>query len=424
MSAIEEIRSIVDGLKEQVNKKYDEFAQKSTEDGEKLKAQHQAELKALDDRLATLEKRISDNPANVPGLEFEKDKWSWERAFQAIHSGRWDYAGFERECFDAVSKDHTAGDGTKGAYTVPVQLSGEIVELVMAQLSLYDMGITMINDMPPGVYDIPTQESRPDAGAVSENESLSELSYTFGNHRAQPHRVGGYSIISKRLIRNAVPDMEAFIKMQLSKSMAVKVHKLALVGTGSNDEPRGLLLTPNMSSVSGEATNGKAPTAQALLEMRTDLEESDFDTLNRPAGYLMRPITLEGLQCEKVQQYTGQTSKQGYVFSPPLVWKNELEEKLRAKIGLTTHIGKTTTKGSATDVAKVIFSADWSNFLMMWWAGIDMSTATEISTSAGSNIWLKNQIAAKVEGDFDVVNRYPVSFVVRSDLRTTRSLWA
>ena len=107
---IEEIKRLLEEQKSLLLMKFDEKSQAAI-----------ALVDGLAARIAEMEKLQTPRKVMLPGLEDEKQSFSFFKAIWAIKTQNWDDAGFEKEVFDNTRKRALGGLGTgaAGAYIVP-----------------------------------------------------------------------------------------------------------------------------------------------------------------------------------------------------------------------------------------------------------------------------------------------------------------
>src|SRR4030042_5018117 len=105
-----------------------------------------SKMTGLESRLTDMESQVKSRKVLLPGLEGEKQSFSFLKAIQAIRYNDWSDAGFEKEVFDETrKKTMAAGAGTTGGYIVPSIYVAEVIELLRAQSVVYSMGATVLD---------------------------------------------------------------------------------------------------------------------------------------------------------------------------------------------------------------------------------------------------------------------------------------
>ena len=138
-----EVKEMLDTILEKVNgsvtDKLEAFRNDTTKSAEEKE-------KAVKDALEDFKSTISEqkerldalqSKSSLPGLEDEKQEFSFFKLTQALHTKNWSNAGFEKEVLDNMkTKSVNASDGSDGAYTIPTQLASKIIEPTVASMPL------------------------------------------------------------------------------------------------------------------------------------------------------------------------------------------------------------------------------------------------------------------------------------------------
>jgi HK97 family phage major capsid protein len=420
---IDKLKEITELQKAAYEAKVSEISQTLTATGEEIQNKVNEKLAEFDTKLAEQQEKILSVSRNtsLPGSEDDKKKFSLHGAYKYIFTGEERDCGFEKEIFDNMrQRAATANDGTAGAYLIPTELADEIVEPAIAAMPVYGLGIETMTGL-VGNVSIPVLESRQDASVthVAESGTPTELSYVFGEKNLSPKRCAAYTKVSQQLIMQTRGTAESFIRRQLQTDMTLKIHNTLINGSGSDKEPKGILNYTGFTSTEALGTNGGQFIVKKAKQMKTDLEEVDFDLSLGKFGFLMRPIVMEGMAMQRIAMYSGQTSQKGFVFSPPIIGKDALETQIGARIATTTHVPNNLVKGTTTDCSAVLYG-DWTKFVLALWAGLALSTSTEASSGSDS-AWLQNQVWIKADQYYDLAVTNPAAFTKIEDAFTNRS---
>jgi len=124
---------------------------------------------------------------------------------------------------------------------------------------------------------IPKQLSGATAYVVGEDTDVTASQGDFGQVGLTPHTIGALSEISRRLLMQSSLDVEALIRGDLSKALALKIDMLGLYGTGT-DEPQGIKNTSGVNAITF-ATAGK-PDFTELVQMESEVAADDADVGN------------------------------------------------------------------------------------------------------------------------------------------------
>lgn len=420
----QEIKQHFDKTTETLKADYEEKVKNVAESQKsELQKEFTEKMNELEAKYGELEKNLRDRNTKIGMEEKDRKDFSFARAYAGIISGDFDKvgAGYEKEIMEAATqKKIQAGDGTAGGYAIADELQSEIIDMPVANLPLTKLGMKVYRGL-TGNVTFPKLITRQDASHVAENGTPPELKYEFGQVQMTPKRVSGFTKISNQaLIQNSVA-MEQFIRAQLKRSLAQGVHEGAINGDGSQNQPSGIVGgNYNFTSTDAIGTNGGRFTIRFAQQMATDLEEADINMDEGSFGYLTRSIVLEGMKLQRVDG-TASSATGEFVYSPPVISDTKLEDLLGYKIGKTSKLSKTLTKGTSSSCTSVVFG-DWSQFAMGLWSGPTLRVSREASNGSDS-AFLSDEMWLIVDQYYDTNVLLDTAFTKISDAETTRSNW-
>ena len=239
-----------------------------------------------------------DNPVNQIGLgEKETRQFRLSRFMLAQMTGRREDAPYEMEVVDTVSKqmrqnglvskgaplpyefmtaqipgvrvfDGVAYVGTRALNTGTAAQGGNLVatDLLAADFItllrnaclLSRMGARTLGGL-VGNVDIPRQIAGVSPSAVAEAAAATAgSSDIFGKVSMAHHSVHGIMEATQELLRQSSLEIETFLRLDLLQGMATTRDYLGLNGTGTNNQPLGLLNTTGVGVVVGGDNGAKA----------------------------------------------------------------------------------------------------------------------------------------------------------------------
>jgi len=221
----------------------------------------------------------------------EVEQYSIVRALRLKSEGK-ELDGIEKEASDAVSRalgktpggffvpadawvrrDLTAGTATAGGNTVATNLlSGSFIDILRNRAKVLQLGATTLTGL-TGDVAIPRQTTAGTAAQAAENGALSETNQAFNQLTLTPTRVGAFTEISKQLLQQSSLDIEALVRDDLTQAIALKLDAMALNGSGSSNEPTGVINTSGVGAV----TFGGAATWADVVEFETDVASGNAD---------------------------------------------------------------------------------------------------------------------------------------------------
>ena len=274
-------------------------------------------------RIATMERqtileRDLAKPGNRPpkpdlSLEgvptHERSQYSLTRVAEAIFSKEWRKAPFEMECHEELrAKTNreargvlvpwwaliptpeqrttisvSLGTAPPAADLVPTaHLGDSFIEVLRNASAVGQLGSTVLTGL-RGNADIPRQATAASAAWLSaENADAAESNATFDDLNLTPKDVALYTDISRRTIQQAVPGIEALIRLDQQRALGTAIDVAAINGSGASGQPTGILQVSGIGSVTTSGTT----TWAHVIELETDVAAAN--ALMGSLGYLLR----------------------------------------------------------------------------------------------------------------------------------------
>lgn len=349
----------------------------------------------------------------------EAGQFSFMRAIAAMVSGDWSQAGFEREVSAATAKkmgrspqgifvpmdvlrhgqrDMTVGTAGNGGYLVGTDLMPQdFISLLRNKLMVAAMGAKLLTGL-QGNIAIPRQTGGATAYWVAESGAPSESTPTVDQVSLSPKTLGAYTDISRKLLNQSSMDMEQFVRADLAAVIATEIDRAAIHGSGSSNQPTGIIATSGIGDVAG-GTNGAAPTWDHIIALETAVAvaNADIGTL----GYLTNSKVRGKLKG------TVKASGQG-----GFVWGDGDMPLNGYKAGVTNQVSSALTKGSATSVCSAILFGNWADLIIGQWGALDLLVDPYTASTSGT---------VRVVGlqDVDIAVRNAASFAAMKDALTT-----
>lgn len=300
-------------------------------------------------------------------------------------------------------RDLTAGTAGAGGNTVATELLGSsFIELLRNALVLDRMGITMLRDL-SGNLAIPSQTGAATSYWVAENGAPTESQQTFGQVTMTPKTIGAYTDYSRRLLLQSSIDVEAFVRADLAQVIALGILTAAINGSGTSNQPTGVLNTSGIGSVA-MGTNGGAPTYDMAVDLETAVAIANADVGN--LAYLTNTKVRGKLR--KTQVFSGTNGQP--------VWTSGRERGIGELLGydafVTNAVPSDLTKGTSSGVCSAGIFGNWADLIMGMWGGLDVM----LDPYAGSTAGTKRVVALQ---DLDIALRRVASFAAVKDITTT-----
>ncbi|HRZ59897.1 MAG TPA: phage major capsid protein [Rubrivivax sp.] len=296
------------------------------------------------------------------------------------------------------TRDLTVGTPTAGGNLVATDLlASSFIDILVNQMKVMGMGTTMLTDLQGNVA-IPRATAGSTGYWVAENNAPTESQPAFDQVALTPKTAGAYVDYSRRLLLQSSISVEAFVRLDIARTIALMIDLGAIAGTGASNQPRGILNTAGIGSVAG-GTNGLAPTWDHLVDL-----ESAVANANAPTGALgyLTNTKVRG-KLKKTQMFSGTNGIP--------VWGTDGQLN-GARAEVSNQVPSNLTKGTSNGVCSAIIYGNWSDLIIALWGGLDIM----LDPYAGSTAGTKRVVALQ---DVDVSVRYAASFSSMQDALTT-----
>ena len=264
----------------------------------------------------------------------------------------------ERRDMTATLQTSAAGD--QGGDTVQTSV-GSIIGLLYAKSVLRTLGARFLTGL-SGNITFPRLATGSAGYHTAETTAPTESSPTTSAITLSPNKLGTYVEISKQLLLQSNEDVEAMIRSDIGTALALAMENGAINGTGSNNQPVGLLHSSagiDVTSVVG-GTDGAAPDWADIIGLETAVATLNADINN--LGYLTNP---------KVRGKLKTTSKAG--TEAMFVWENGSTPLNGYKAEVTTQVPSNGNKGGSTGVCSSIIYGNWDDLIVAMWGGLDIT---------------------------------------------------
>ena len=344
------------------------------------------------------------NPADrgaqqAAAFEFECSAEARRRSNKTDHRGETVPVDVLRSALAPQQRDLTVGTATAGGHTVATDLlAADFITLLRNSMALEGMGARMLTDL-NGNIAIPRQTGGATAYWVAESGSPTESQPAFDQVALTPKTVGAFTDISRKLLLQSSIDVEAFVRQDLATTLALAIDLAGINGSGSSNQPRGILNTSGIGSVPG-GTNGAAPTWEHIVALETAvaIDNAALGAL----GYLTNTKVRGKLKV--TEKFSGTNGMPG--------WEAGDTPLNGYRAGVSNQVPSDLTKGTASGVCSAIIFGNFADLIMGMWGGLDLM----IDPYTGSTSGTVRIVALQ---DVDVAVRHPESFAAMLDALTT-----
>lgn len=308
--------------------------------------------------------------------------------------------------FEVMKRDLVVGTPSAGGHTVATNLlANKFVDVLRPTSIIANLGATYLNGLVGNVA-FPRQTSGASAYWVAENGAPTESQAAFDQVPMTPKTLGAFTDVSRKMLLQSSLDIKGFVISDLRASLGQELDRVVLTGSGTGNEPTGILNNSGISTVS-LGTNGAALTWANVVDLESTVAQANGDGLNM--GYVT------------TKQARGKLSQTQKVAATgaPFIWENPSRPQLPGEgvvNGLravaTTLMPANLSKGTGTNLSSMIFG-NWSDLLVgQWGAGIEIMLDPYVNSTTGAI-----RIIAMTDVDFAI--RHPESFVKIKDIVTT-----
>lgn len=305
-----------------------------------------------------------------------------------------DQRSFNREVFEraglaAAFRDLSVGLGTQptdgGALVGTDLLAGSFIDLLRSRTVVSRLGARVMPGL-VGNIAIPRQNSAGTTYWVAEGGSPTESQLGVAQLPMSPKTLGAYTEMTRLLILQSTPAVEQLVLADLTAIMARAIDKAAMFGSGSSNQPKGVVNQTGINTVTVGSSPAVFDWADAV-DMETEILEDNAGEMGAMA-YVTRPShrgTLKkrekGTAGYPIYLLDGESSMNGYPVVP------------------TTQV-----------TANYIIFGDWSQIIIGQWGTLDLMVNPYAQALSGGL-----QISALQSVDIAV--RYPEAFTVCSDFK-------
>lgn len=293
----------------------------------------------------------------------------------------------------------TAGAGQELKFVEP----GEFIQYLYNRMRVKQLGARTLSGLRDNVS-YPKQTGRATGSWVGENPGtdVADSALALGAIASQPHTYQSSSSYSRQLLAQAVIDVDSLVREDLARDLALAIDTAAISGSGSSNQPAGILNTSGVQSyvVEADSGNGGVPVWDDIIKMEALLETVNADQLGN-GGWLTTPSCKSKLK---------RTAKLGNTIGLP-IWDDD--EEIDGKPAFSTNqVAANTVKGtSGATLSTLIYGVFATLIIGMWGSGFELVVDPYRLKKQGM-IELTTFMLA------DITPTYPVAFAVAADVIT------
>lgn len=244
------------------------------------------------------------------------------------------------------------------------------------------LGATVLPNL-RGETVIPRQATTSTAQWLAEGDALTDSGMTFNNITLRPKHVGALTELSRQLLQQSNPAIEALVRQDFVEVIGLAVDKAFLHGDNVK-EPKGLLTAATGTGTLGAPTWGKVLAILEALALK-NITPSHWLASTETATVLRKTLREAGLP--------GYLLDGGAMAGLPVVASNQLDKK-----------AGTPAKGR-------LIVGDFSQVLIGTWGALDLLT-----NQYASGPYSRGAVQVRILTTLDMVPRREDAFTVIDDV--------
>lgn len=298
--------------------------------------------------------------------------------------------------YEILTRDLNVGTAIDGGNLVSTDLlSGSFIQSLENALALRQCGATMLSGL-NGNIAIPRQTGGASHYWLAENGAPTESGATFDQIALTPKTVGAYTEISRKLLQQSSISTEAFVQNELAMRLALAIDYAGINGSGTSNQPKGIMGYAGIGSVVGGA-NGAAPDWADIVNLETAAAAANALTQNM--CYLTNA---------KVRGKLKQTEKAS--STAQFIW--DMSNSVNGyKTVVSNQVPSTLVKGTSGATASAIIFGNFADLIIGMWGGLDLQVNPYSLDTTGA-------VRITAFQDVDMNLRHPESFAVMADALT------
>lgn len=259
-------------------------------------------------------------------------------------------------------RDLVVGTPTAGGNLVATDLMADrFIDMLVNKMILKQMGITIMDGLVGNVA-IPRKTSGATAYWIAENSNItSESQQAVDQVTLSPKTMGAYTDYSRQLILQSAISVERFVRDDLTLTLALAADLAGFAGSGSNNQPRGVLNLNSLAVVACGA-NGGPPTWPLLVQLETEVAQDNADvgrmsyvTNAKARGKLKSTVKVSSTDSMMLwNDMAPATPINGYACA------------------ITNQIPSNLVKNSSGAVCSAMAFGYWPDFVLGTWGGLDL----------------------------------------------------
>ena len=276
---------------------------------------------------------------------------------------------------EVLKRDLNVGTATAGGNTVATNLlASSFIDSLENAMVVASMGATMLRDLNGNVA-IPRQTSGATAYWVAESAAVTESQAAFDQVSMTPKTVGAFSDISRKLLLQSSIDIEGFVRNDLAMRLAMAIDLSAIAGTGSSNQPTGILATTGIGAKTFAAAGNPTFGEMVDVESQVSIDNALFGSL----GYVSTAAMAGAMKQKAKDSGSGQfVMANGQVNGYNMAVTNQM-------------------------TANTVVFGNFADLIIGMWGGLDINVDTSTGSASGT-------VRVVCMQDVDIAVRHAQSF--------------
>ena len=247
-----------------------------------------------------------------------------------------------------------------------------------------------------GNISVPRIATGTSVGWFAENAPIPDTDATFDAVALAIKHVGAITEYSRNMLLNTSADVDALLRTDLMRALAVEIDRAALVGSGNGIEPRGVVNTPGVIKV----MFGDGLSWTNVLALPASLDNANVP-MDRP-GFVGNGL----IRSKAMGTLTTPGVAGPFIMAAP----DSLAGYPYAATNLVPVAPATTGTGAHPARSTLIFGA-WENLLVGVWDALDLT-----SNPWADSVYRKGAVQVRIIADVDVAVRHAEAFAYANDI--------
>ena len=288
--------------------------------------------------------------------------------------------------------------GTEGTDVVATDMMGLIPVLNPTPI-VSQLGINIMNGL-RGNVQFPRHSTDVGFSWETETSNVDESVPAYDNISLSPKRTGMYVDVTSQMMLQSSFVLEQHLRNIITRRYELTVDNAVLNGTGSSNQPTGILYYSGVNVLSLGTGSSNNMTYGALISMIRDVKAANSRVGS--AGWVTN-ANGEFALANTPRQTSGVEGNFIYDFSGRLIGR---------PLFTTETIPSTFSEGGQSDLVGIIYSDNWSSAILGTWGGLDILFDPYTQALAGTKRFVVNAF-------MDVDIEQPAEFSICKDWDAT-----